>query len=73
MCVSGCENDKEDIWFIHATSAGDAYGQRVEMRHVGDGEGGDGGEHARNGDVLGKKAVLATSCSPLLADRIQSM
>lgn len=64
------------IWFVHATSAGDTYGQRVEMSRVGDGgegETGDGGESARNGSALGKKAVLATPRSALLADRIQSM
>lgn len=64
------------IWFVHATSAGDAYGQRVEMRRVGDGregERGGGGEDTRSGSFLGKKAVLATPRSALLADRIQSM
>lgn len=61
------------IWFVHATSAGDAYGQRVEMRRVGDGGGSDGGEDVRNGSVFGEKAVLATPRSALLADCIQSM
>eukprot|EP00752_Nemacystus_decipiens_P005628 g5093.t1 len=61
-------------WFVHATSAGDVYGQRVEMRRVGDDRGGgDGGEHALNGNVFGKKAVLATPRSALLSDRVQSM
>lgn len=65
----------KNIWFVHATSAGDAYGQRVEMRRFGDGEGegDDGGEGARDRNVLGEKAVLATPLSALLADRIQSM
>ncbi|CAB1119595.1 unnamed protein product [Ectocarpus sp. CCAP 1310/34] len=54
----------DDLWFVHATSAGDAYGQRLEMRRVG---GGGVGEYG------GKKAVPASPRSALLSDRIQSI
>ncbi|CAN0467074.1 unnamed protein product, partial [Ectocarpus sp. 12 AP-2014] len=54
----------DDLWFVHATSAGDAYGQRLEMRRVGGGGVGEAG---------GKKAVPASPRSALLSDRIQSM
>jgi len=73
-----CQNP-EGIWFVHATSAGDAYGQRVEMRRVGDGGktggggGGGGGDDEQNGSTFGKKAASATARSALLADHIQSM
>ncbi|CBN78291.1 expressed unknown protein [Ectocarpus siliculosus] len=54
----------DGLWFVHATSAGDAYGQRLEMRRVG----GTG-----SGEAGGKKAVPASPRSALLSDRIQSM
>lgn len=55
----------EGLCFVHATSTGDVYGQRVRVCRVG-----EGGDNSPRDDG---KAVPATLRSALFSDRIQSM
>lgn len=53
---------KDVLCFVNATSTGDVYGQRVQVRRA------DGTERS-----VGGPAIAATHRSALVSDRLQSM